>query len=195
MRENKLCEAIRQVAWAYIVIHVHINLGTIGGTMDVFADWLGYVWIWLALPVLGEEIPAARLLRPLTVALASWTFITWTLNLVGISLSDSLGYLEPLEDVIYVVVHLYFHFQLLTNLAQLADKYQCRSEGWLLHLRTIRTIIATLFSLQIPWQNHNVLYGISMGIAVIHILAALCISKALFNLRKELWSRLQASQE
>ena len=191
MRENKLCEAIRQVAWAYIVIHVHINLGTI----DIFADWLGYVWILMALPVLAEEIPAAKLLRHLGWMLTIWTFLTWALTIVGISLSEILGYLGPLADVVYVVIHLYFHFQLLTNLAQLAAQYECTSKGWLLHLRTIRTIIATLFCLQIPWQNNNVFYGIYIVVGAIQILAAFCICKALFQLRKELWNRLQSARE
>ena len=189
MKENKLCEAIRQVAWAYIVIHIHVKLSSI----DVLADWLGYVWILMALPVIGEEVPSIKLLRPLGILLAIWTLLDWGLTIVGVTLLDSLGYFGPIVEVLYVIVHLYFHFQLLTNLAQLAAKYHCPTESGLLFLRTIRTIIGTLFALQIPWEYNDITYWIYMLIAMVQILTAFFICRALFALRKEMWGKLQES--
>lgn len=187
MRQNKLCNAIKQIGLAYLFIHLHINIGTI----DILPDWLGYLWIFQALSVIGEEIPSAKLLRPLGVVLTVWMFLDWVLAVFGVSLNHILGYLGSVENVVGTVIHLYFHFQLLTNLAQLAAKYQCPSERVLLTLRTIRTVISTLFALQIPWEYCDVIYWSYIGIAVVQVIVALWICVRLFTFREELWSRLQ----
>ncbi len=187
MGQNKLCNAVKQVGLAYLFIHLHINLGTI----DILPDWLGYLWILNALSVIAEEIPAAKLLRPLGIVLTIWTILSWGLAVFGVSLNGSLGYLGPVEDVIGAVIHMYFHFQLLTNLAQLAAKYQCPSDRVLLTLRNIRTVIHTLFALQIPWEYSDVVYWTYIGIAVVQVFVAMLICVRMFTLREELWSRLQ----
>ena len=191
MEQNKLCNAVKRIGLAYLFIHIHINIGTI----DILPDWLGYLWIFNALLVITEEIPTAKLLRPLGMVLTIWTFISWLLAVFGMDLEIILGYLGPIEDVLGTVIHLYFHFQLLTDLARLATKYQCPSDRVLLTLRTIRTVIHTVFALQLPWESSDVVYWIYMGITVVYIFAALLICVRLFTLREELWTRLQEKPE
>ena len=187
MEQNSLCNAIKRIGLAYLFIHLHINIGSI----DILPDWLGYLWIYNALPVIAEEIPSAKLLKPLGMVLTIWTFISWLLAVFGIDMVISLGYLGPVEDVIGTVIHLYFHFQLITDLARLAAKYQCPSERVLLTLRTIRTVIYTAFALQIPWGYNDVTYWLYIGVTLTHLLVAFWICVRLFTFRQELWNRLQ----
>ena len=57
MNHEHLCNALRHIAWGYILIHVHINLGTI----DILPDFAGYLLLLGALPILGQLEPSAPL--------------------------------------------------------------------------------------------------------------------------------------
>ena len=191
MKENELCNAVKGIGWAYFWIHIHINLELNLGAWDILPDWAGFYFIFAALPILAKEVPSIKLLRPLTLALLVWSAVSWFFTGRGDPLTEALGYFGPLASTLINVISLYFHFQLLTDMAQLATKYDCPSEKWILHLRTIRTIIGTLISLPILWQNSVRMYWIYLLIAVIQVGASLAICRAMFLLRKELWSRLQ----
>lgn len=147
MNHEKLCGAVKSIAWGYILIHLNLNIGT----LDILPDFAGYLLILGALPVLGQEEPSALLLKPFCTGLVLWNLFTWIASLIGIT---SLGYLPSL---LVSIVGLYFHFQLLTNIAAVARTYGCPQEKSILHLRTIRTIMNTLFALPLPWSEQNVL--------------------------------------
>jgi len=68
MNHQKLCSAVKSIAWGYILIHLHLNLGTI----DILPDFAGYLLILGALPALGQPEPSALLLKPFCVGLVLW---------------------------------------------------------------------------------------------------------------------------
>ena len=173
MNHEKLCGAIKSIAWGYILIHLHINLGTI----DILPDFAGYLLILGALPVLGQSEPSALLLKPFCTGLVLCNLFTWITALVGIT---SFGYLPSL---LVSIVSLYFHFQLLTNIAAIAKSYDCPQEKSILRLRTIRTIMNTLFALPLPWSEQNVLTIIMLLFSLI-IIFITCTT--LFSLHRTL---------
>ncbi len=142
---QKLCRAIKHIAWAYVLLYLDINLGT----FNILPNWLGFLLILFNLPALAEEVPSAALLRPFAILLAAWAGIEWLLKLFGGAVSVDLTMLS----LIIAVVTLYFHFQLLTDLASLSEKYDCPQTARLLHLRTVNTLLATALSLPLPLQN------------------------------------------
>lgn len=188
MEETKLSKLIKGIAWSYVAIHLHINLGY----WDIFPDWGGYGYIWLALPFLAKEVSSASLLRPLTVVLTVWSGLCWILAGKVDGFVGMLGYFGPIAESIITVISLYFHYQLLTDLAQLAAKYRCRSEARLLRLRTIRVIAGTLYALPLPWESSTVFRGVYALLTIVHVVAAFGVCRALFVFRKEL--RLQGSR-
>ncbi len=170
---EKLTGAVKQIAWGYVLLHVDLNLGTI----NVLPAWLGYVLILSALPVLAMEEESAALLRPLNILLALWEGILWLTAILGISFNSYV------PEVLEAALSLYFHFQLLTNLADMAEKYGCFEQKSLLLLRTVRTILITILTFPVPWQKYTIL-----AIAVIgtNIVIAICICSVLFSLAKSL---------
>lgn len=169
MENEKLADAVKQIAWGYLLIHVNINLGT----LNVLPNWLGYVLMLRALPSLGESEPSALLLRPLGILLALWEGVLWVLTIFGASFDSTL------LSIVAAAVSLYYHFQLLTNLADLARRQNCPEQSRILRLRTVQTLLATVFSLPVPWQRYE---GLTIGVVVVNLIVALWICSVLFSL-------------
>ena len=172
-RQEQLCKAVKQIAWGYVLLHLNINLGT----LNILPDWLGYYWMLSSLPVLAKEEPSAALLRPLGLLLTAWAALLWLAALIGAVL--------PTEgmDLIITVVSLYFHFQLLTNLAAIARTYDCPQEERILRLRTVRTLLITLLFLPLPWEDT---LPAAFAVILLHLIVAIWICSVLFSLRNSL---------
>ncbi len=78
---------------------------------------------------------------------------------------------------------LYFHFQLLTNLASVAERHGCGERRRILVLRTVRTVLMTLLVLPLPW-NENL--ALTWTVAIVHVIAALWIASTLFAFRRSM---------
>ena len=173
MEREKLAGAAEQIAWGYVLLHVNINLGT----LNILPNWWGYVLMLSALPILGEGEPSALLLRPLGTLLALWEGLLWGLTIFGVSFDSTV------LSIIATAVSLYFHFRLLTNLAALAQRQNCTEHRRILHLRTVRTFLITVFSLPISWTQYQVL---TTGVVIVNLIVALWICSVLFSLRQSL---------
>lgn len=178
-REN-LRGAIKAIAWGYILLHLDINLGT----LNILPNWLAYLLMVRALPELEPEQPSAGLLRPLGLLLAAWEGVMWLVKLLSLSqLGADVG--GNGLSTIAAVIALYFHFQLLTDLAQIAQRWAYPNAQRLLRLRTARTILATIFALPLPWEEYPPL---SIGITLVYyFVLTVWISVVLFSLHS--WLR------
>lgn len=172
MEIQKSAKAIKNIARAYLFLHLSINLGT----LNILPSWVGYILIFGALPVIAEEQPSAKLLRPLAVILGLWEGILWSAQLFNISF-------DPLLlSVLAAVVGLYFHFQLLTDLANIAKSLHDYSlHTRLLTLRTVRTLMTTLIVFPFPWEKFPVVTTIFL---IAHAIVALWICVVLYALRR-----------
>lgn len=175
MKRERLCAAIKWIAWGYVLLHLNINLGT----LNILPDWLGYVFFINALPILGEEEPSAPLLKPLGQLLAIWTGFVWIFELLRLNVNFHI------IEIIVSAISLYFHFQLLTNLASIAEKYACPEQKRILTLRTVRTVLITVMALPVNWSKMSILVYV---IIVIQLVVAFWICRVLFKFRKSLLS-------
>ena len=132
--QERLSSIAKKLGWGYILIHAHINLGT----LDILPDWLGYLLIYQAICLLEDEEESAGLLKPMGIGLGAWAGICWVMKLFGVSVN------MYLITLIVSVISLYFHFQLLTNMAALAEGYDCPQSGTLLKLRNVRVVMETI---------------------------------------------------
>lgn len=170
---KKLSHAVKSIAWGYVLVHLHFNLGT----LDLLPDWLGILLILKALPTLSQFSESVGLLRPFAILLALWEGIDWILAALGIA--PELAILS----VIGTIISLYFRFQLMTEVAQAAEYCHCPQQNKLLLLRNVDAVSLTLFTVPIPWGEYEILSFLMILVAVF-ITCWIC--KVLFSLARSL---------
>lgn len=175
---ENLASALRKVVWGYILIYLGLSLGT----LDILPDWLGYGLLCSALPTLAKYTPSANLLDGFCKVLIGWNLLRWGLNLFG-------GYEPPqIIAVCFGILTIYFHFQLLTNLAEISDSTGCSHGDRLRMLRTFTTLLQTFLALPVPWESileitpiAVIPFFLSFGILIDTILILNLLKKELEN--------------
>ncbi len=135
METKTLSSAIKKIAISYILIYLHINISVI----DILPDWLGYFLIVSVLPVLSQKEKSAQLLKPFGIAIGIWNIVEWLLKIAG----DELNFY--VISLVFSIITIYFHFQLITNIAAL-DIEETKKKR-LLNLRTATVLLHTVLSL------------------------------------------------
>lgn len=183
---------ISKAAWGYFFVYFNIYISTV----SLLPSFIGYILFLSAIDRLKNEERELSLLRTPGVILALWEGAAWVVSWAGITLDGVWQFI----DIIIGVVNLYFHFQLLTNLASIATKYQ--QDGYdqdakLLRYRTLQTVVLTAIEIVLclqPWLSEAWAY-ISVVLLVVYIIAGICLMKALFDLRKCIWPNDLISSE
>lgn len=189
---EKLYRGVSHAAWAYFFLYFDINLGS----LNILPDFMCYVLLWSAIGCLEEEERDLTLLRPLCVLLGVWAGADWVFTLLGGTLD---GRFRPM-DLLISVAAIYFHFQLFTDFARLAARYQPQGEeldGRLLRLRTVHTLLLTAVAvLTWPFPNgtqfslsggalpEQITGLLLLGLALAGLVVALMLMFGLFSLRK-----------
>lgn len=178
---QKLYSGISRAAWGYFFLYFNININTV----SILPSFVGYILFLSAIGLLKEEERELSLLHTLGVILALWHGIQWVMSWMDMDLDG----VWQFADIIISLANLYFHFQLLTNLASVAAKYQPEGYGQdekLLRYRTLQTLMLTaiaIISCLYPWISEMWGY-VSIGLALVYLIAGICLMKALFDLRK-----------
>lgn len=178
---EKLYNGIGNAAWGYLFIYFNINLGT----LNILPNFVGYLLFHSAIKELCDEERELDLLNTLVGILTIWHLASW----VGDLLSFDIGALIPIADIIVSVVNIYFHFQLLTNLASIAAKYQPEGgelDRSILNCRTFQTIMLTAAILLVYMTNQINAVSIytSIAVAILYLIAGIILMHTLFGLRK-----------
>lgn len=190
--DEKLYRGVSHAAWAYFFLYFNVNLGS----LNILPDFVCYLLLWSAIGCLEEEERDLALLRPLCVLLGVWSGADWVLTLLGGTLD---GRFLPM-DLLISVAAIYFHFQLFTDFARLAARYQPQGEeldGRLLRLRTVHTLLLTAVAVlgycfpngaQFTFPGSSLPEGTAgfllMGMALAGLVVALMLMFGLFALRK-----------
>ena len=113
MNHAGIRSALSRIAWVYLLIHLHFRLNN----LDLLPDWAGYLLIFSAIGLLAGELRDLPLLRPFCILLGAVSGVDWlSFLLTGAEFTGRFFLLSAL----ITCVALYFHFQLLTDLAALA---------------------------------------------------------------------------
>lgn len=170
---KKAAYAVKLIAVGYLFMYLNVNLLTI----DVLPDFVCYILILKALPYLAEDEPSALLLRPLGIILLIWQTLQWLFGIFSFS-AELYGL-----GIIISIINLYFHFQLLTNIAHIAEKYDCPQKRKLLVLRTVQTLLLTVMAIPVPWNTY---LPVTIAILVVQLIIAFWICAVLFSLKNSL---------
>lgn len=173
--------AIGRIAWAYVFYYLDINLGSI----NVLPEWAAYALILSALPGLAAAERSAALLRPLAWLLLTLDAAEWAAGIFGADLTGSVFYLV---NTLARVISLYFHFQLLTNVAAIADGIDSQRAAGIRRLRNVCVIFNTMLAIQWPAERlGNVLQGVmGFGFAIIACVIIIWSLSVLFGLSRAL---------
>lgn len=180
---QKLYTGIGRAAWGYFFIYFNINLNTV----SILPSFIGYLLFLSAINHLCDEERELNLLRTLGIILTVWHIASWFASFGAIKLDGML----PAVDIIIGVVNIYFHFQLLTNLASIAAKYQSEDHEFdakLLRYRTMQTVMLTaviILGYLAKWQTELVTV-ISVGMIIAYLIVAILLMKTLFDLRRDI---------
>lgn len=174
---QKLCGAIKYIALGYVLLYFDINLGK----LSLLPDWLGFLLILRTLPALAEHVPSAALLRRLAILLIAWHAVKWSATLFNIPTESYPAW--QILSLIIAVLSLYFHFQLLTDLATLSEEHGCPQTASLRRLRTVNTLIGTAFAIPLPWEKSEWLAIVTL---VVYLVVWIWISIVLFGLKNDL---------
>ena len=176
-----LYTGVSRAALGYFFLYFNINLGRV----SILPSFVAFLLFLSSINLLKEERRDLALLRPFGILLAIWHFAEWGLSWIGGTLD---GRFEILGLMIGLA-SLYFHFQLFTDFAALAAKYQQPDDDLdrrLLRWRTIQTVLLTVMTLMAypaqwfsDWWDYVV-----MAMAVVYLIAGICLMAALFALRK-----------
>ena len=171
-KKECLCNAIKKIFWGYIFLYFNINLGTI----DILPGWIGYIFFYQAIrDGIAEEEESSKLLQPIGIILGIYNGITWILSILYIPTNIIL------VDMLIDVISLYFHFQLLTNLSNIARKYSCEQERSLLTLRTIQTILLTVLAVLVYFEE---LYEVAVILLIVQCVVVICLCIVLHKLKQ-----------
>ena len=113
--QNVLYRGVSRIAWSYLFAFFNLNLGS----LNILPDWMAFALIYGALDLLAEEERELPLLKPFCILLGAVSGVDWlSFLLTGAEFTGRFFLLSAL----ITCVALYFHFQLLTDLAALADR-------------------------------------------------------------------------
>lgn len=182
MEKKELYCAIRRIAYGYLILHIDFSVGTI----NILPNWAGYLLFLISLEIIGQEIESAKLLKPLGKLLMIAEVCFWLNDCFGE------GALQMyLFSLIARIIGLYFHFQLLTNLAEIAEKYEFTQKKAILNLRTVYTLLVTglHFMVTLARDEQPTMIIISVFISLL-IVIAICLilfafSNAVLETRKK----------
>lgn len=179
---ERIYTGLSHAAWGYFFLTIDFNLGSVS-ILPRFVGWL------LALSAIGKLSPERRellLLRPLAILEGLWSGADWLLSWGGGGMEGHILFL----DLVIAAVTLYFHFQYLTDLAVLAERFQSLEGDLDRRLRRRRTADALLFTAislsgtlrdLLPWAGWE---PVILGETLAGVLLALTIMANLFELRR-----------
>lgn len=178
---KKLYDGISRAAWGYFFIYLDININSV----SLLPSFVGYLLFLSAIGKLEDEERELSLLRTPGVILVLWHLAEWLLSWGSFELDGAWQFI----DIIVSLVNLYFHFQLLTNLAAVAARYQpdgMELDTKLLRYRTGQTVLLT--AITVITRFYPILSElwavISVVMLIVYFILSICLMKTLFSLRK-----------
>lgn len=194
---ERLYTGLSHAAWGYFLLHFNFNLNFDSVSINILPSFAGALLLLLsAVDKLSAERRDLKLLRPLCMILAAWHLADWLLALAGTSLTGKILFL----DLIFTAVLLYFHFQFLTDMAAIAEKYQPEGETLnrrILRRRTVLLVLATIadvasglfqaadlgqmMKMEMPFGLLTIALGVLLAVTLIVIVM---IMFSLFQLRR-----------
>ncbi len=169
---------LTRIAWGYVFLHFNFNLGN----LNVLPNWVGYLLFFSAIELLGDQLRDLTLLKPFCILLGAGELADW---LAVLATGQTLVEQFFLLNMLLLCIGIYFNFQMLTDLAMLAES--AGKSGYGLRLcRNGEVVAVTLAALPVPWSDLDVVGLVAVVmLVVLVVIVTLCILVQLFQLRNQ----------
>lgn len=164
MKHNDYVRSIKKIFKAYLVLMFNFNLGTI----NIIPDWLADIMFYRSLDGVSQYEESAKLLKPVITIVGAYDFMLWFLKIFDTSFDIYV------IQVIVGALSLYFHFQLITNLADICESHGFLQSKRLKIFRSLKTVILTVYLLPIDWSSYDIL-NIGLIVVSLTIQIGLCL--------------------
>lgn len=180
MTDNiRIRRALTKIAWAYVLLYLDFNLTVNDHALNLLPNWAGYLLIFSAIVLLGTELRSLLLLKPFCVLLGAVSGVDWlAVLLTGQELTGRFF----LFSILLICVGIYFRFQMLTDLSQLAEDHGIRADSLRL-CRNAEAVIQVLLMLPLPWEDNTALTALYIGLLIAGFIVCAFIIYQLFVLR------------
>lgn len=180
MNEQNIAKGIGLIVWGYLVLAFSFYINVNAFRVEFISDWLGYVLILMAIPLLKEKESSIGLLKNLGEILAGMAGILWVLDILGM---ETELYNFYIIELCAVIIAVYFHFQLLTNIASIALEYDQTSSERLLILRTVKVLLLTSVAFIEYWMTST---WVTMVVVIVSVVVEIWICIVLYGLKKKI---------
>lgn len=186
---SKISKGIIKAAWGYFFVYFNINFGTV----NILPSFVGYLLFLSAISELKDEERELSLIRTIGIILTLWHILLWVLDIFAIGFPVEIQFVE----IIVTVINLYFHFQLLTNLSDIAFRYQETGSTYdkkLLKCRTVQTLTVTVIGVfnLLKFFGGEIFAYASVFVAFLGCAVSVIIVVTLFKLKKNIAARFAA---
>lgn len=183
MNREALQQGLSKVAWSYIFLLLDITLNIGPCTLDLLPNWVGYLLLLSAIPLLASELRDLPLLRSFCMVLAAAEAVEWTAALL-----TGQAFLRQFLPVnaVWACLAMYVTFQLLTDLARLSEREGIPARG-LLICRNLNVILHAVMFFPFPWEKW---IAAAVALAIAGMIVCILISVRLFALRRHLGETL-----
>lgn len=180
MTDNiRIRRALTKIAWAYVLFYLDFNLSINSHALNLLPNWAGYLLVFSAIALLGPELRDLLLLKPFCVLLGVVSAVDWVwVLLTGQELTGRFF----LFSILLICVGIYFRFQMLTDLALLAEQNGARADSLRL-CRNVEAVIQVLLMLPLPWEDNTALTALYIGLLIAGFIVCAFIIYQLFVLR------------
>ncbi len=153
MEYKHINRALSWVVLGYIVLqmgeHWYISLIEDEAYFKYIPWWISSLFFLVAVSKLEKFNPDMKLLKPLCIITGVIDLTEWFISVFEIKIPFEAYILKIISSVIV----LYFNYQLLTNISQIAEKCGYDTIKGMLLLRDIRTVYVTLYMVLLPFAD------------------------------------------
>lgn len=150
---------MKKIFWGFFFVFINFNLTLNGHTVNLLPDFVGYILLHQAAGALAEESGRFRKIRPFTLAMAVYTGILWTGDLLGVTGGGS--WLDTILSLAALVISLYISWSVVQAILELES-----ARGADLNGASVRTAWFILLTVQIAGYAAILLLSAGLGLMV-----------------------------
>lgn len=175
---DKIISAAARSQLAFFFLYFNISVQQVS-ILPAFIGWILFLTVIDRIEDVRED---AKLLRPFAYAMIAWEFAAWVLSFWHIDLEGE----QVILSVIVTMISIYFIFQIMTDFAAIAGKYEAdHLVGSFKRWRSIQVILQTAVMVVIFFSEYiseDLIY-VSIGMGIVFIIASICLIILLGDLK------------